>query len=85
MNQQGPVRPNKMQKTYRVDQNKGDLNKNGHNSSEIHQKGKQLGCLFRNIQQNCFKIGTKPFKICVEMAKKNELEVGNPPLKMEQI
>ena len=35
MNQQGPVRPSKMQKTYRVDQKKGNLNKNGHNSSEI--------------------------------------------------
>ena len=44
MNQQGPVRPNKMQKTYRVDQKKGDLNKNGHNSSEIHQKGKKFVC-----------------------------------------
>ena len=28
---------------------------------------------------------TKPFKISAEMAKKNELEVGNPHLKMEQI
>ena len=28
---------------------------------------------------------TKPYKIGGEMARKNELEVGNPPLKMEQI
>jgi len=30
-------------------------------------------------------MGTKPFKIGGEMAEKNEHEVGNPPLKMEQI
>ena len=28
-----------------------------------------------------FRIGTKPFKIGGEMAKKNEHEVSNPPLK----
>ena len=30
-------------------------------------------------------MGTKPFKIGGEMVEKNEHEVGNPPLKMEQI
>ena len=29
---------------FRVDQKKGDLEKHGHNYSEIHQKGKKLVC-----------------------------------------
>ena len=61
---------------YRVDQKKGEQNKNGHNSSEIHQKGKKL-VHFGKFSM----IGTKPFKISGEMDEKNELKVGNPPLK----
>ena len=41
--------------------------------------------VFWKIELKCCRIGTKPFKISAEMAKKNELVVGNPPLKMEQI
>ena len=29
---------------YRVSKKKGDLENNGHNYSEIHQKGKKLVC-----------------------------------------
>ena len=36
------------QSKYRVDQKKCDLKKNGHNSSEIHQKGKKLLCVSEN-------------------------------------
>ena len=39
------------------------------------RKGKSW---FRKIQHKCCRIGTKPFKISGEMAKKNTLEVGNP-------
>ena len=39
-------------------------------------------CVFWKIQLICCRIGTKPFKFGGKMAKKNELEVGNPPLKM---
>ena len=55
---------------------KWNLKNNGHNSAEIHQKGKKL--VFRKILHKCCRIGTKPFKINGEMAKKNKLEVGNP-------
>ena len=66
MNQQGPVRPNKMQKTYRVDQKKGDLNKNGHNSSEIHQRGEKLVCFRKfSIIAAGQAVGTKPMAIFV--------------------
>ena len=34
--------------------------------------------MFWKIQHKYCRIGTKPFKICGEMAKKNTLEVGNP-------
>ena len=35
-------------------------------------------CVFWKILHKCCRIGTKPFKINGEMAKKNKLEVGNP-------
>ena len=41
--------------------------------------------VFQKIYLICYRIGTKPFKISGEMGKKNELDIGNPPLKMEQI
>ena len=61
-----------------------DLYWHGHNSSEIHEKGKKFVCVFRKIQLICCSIGTKPFRISEEMAEKNDPEVGNPPLKMEK-
>ena len=42
------------------------------------RKGK-IGVYWK-IHLKCCRIGTKPFKIGGKMAKKNELEVGNPPL-----
>ena len=33
--------------------------------------------VFRKILHKCCRIGTKPFQISGEMAKKNKLEVGN--------
>ena len=41
--------------------------------------------MFWKIQDICYQMGTKPFKIGGEMVEKNEHEVGNPPLKLEQI
>ena len=41
--------------------------------------------VFWKIQHKCSRIGTKMFIIDGEMEEKNELEVDNPPLEMEQI
>ena len=41
--------------------------------------------MFWKIQDICYQMGTKPFKIGGEMAEKNEHEVGNPPLKRVKI
>ena len=59
---------------------KWDLKNNGHNSFEIHQKGKNLVC-FGKFSINA----ARQAQNSAEMAKKHEVEVGNPPLKMEQI
>ena len=62
---------------YRVDQKKVCSQKKWPellwNPSEREKVG-----VFRKIQHKCCRIGTKPFKISGEMAKKNKLEVGNP-------
>ena len=55
--------------------------KHGHNCSENPSEREKVG-VFWKFQLICCRIGTKPFKIGGKMAKKKELEVGNPPLKM---
>ena len=60
-----------------------DLKQNGHNYLKIHQKGKFS--VFWKIQPKCCSIGTKPVTIGGKRALKNELKVGNPPLKMKNI
>ena len=52
---------------YRVSKKKGDLQKHGHNYSEIHQKRKEVG-VFCKIQLKCCRMGPKHFKIGVKMA-----------------
>ena len=60
-----------------------DLKQNDHNYLKIHQKGKVS--VFWKIQPKCCSIGTKPVTIGGKRALKNELKVGNPPLKMKNI
>ena len=60
-----------------------DLKQNGHNYLKIHQKGKFS--VFWKIQPKFCSIGTKPVTIGGKRALKNELKVGNPPLKMKNI
>ena len=57
---------------------KCDLKKNGHNSSEIHHKGEKLVC-FGKFSINA----ARQAQNSAEMAKKHEVEVGNPPHKMQ--
>ena len=70
----GELGPCTYRYTYRVSQKKGDLERHDHNSSEIHQKGKELVCFGKF---SLYVAGQAPN--LSNLAKKNELEVGNSP------
>ena len=67
-----------MKMNYRVSKKKCDLKTNGHNTSEIHQKGKKLVC-FGKFSINATGKAPNLSKLVQKWLRKMNLELA-PPL-----